>query len=81
MIILSRYAELRNKEIINVSDGSRMGYVCDVEFDLETGKLNALIVPRKTGFWGIFTRQEDYVISWKDIKKIGDDIIFVEFCL
>lgn len=78
---MSRYAELRNKEIINVSDGSRMGYVCDVEFDLETGKLNALIVPRKTGFWGIFTRQEDYVISWKDIKKIGDDIIFVEFCL
>lgn len=78
---MSRYAELRNKEIINVSDGSRMGYVCDVEFDLETGRVNALIVPRKTGFWGIFTRHEDYVISWKDIKKIGDDIIFVEFCL
>ena len=78
---MSRYAELRNKEIINVSDGSRMGYVCDVEFDLETGRLTALIVPRKTGFWGIFARHEDYVISWEDIKKIGDDIIFVEFCL
>lgn len=78
---MSRYAELRNKEIINISDGCRMGYVCDVEFDLETGKVEALIVPRKTGFWGIFTKHDEYVISWKNIKKIGDDIIFVEFCL
>lgn len=78
---MSRYAELRNKEIINISDGSRMGYVCDVEFDLETGKVNSLIVPRKTGFFGIFTKHDEYVISWDDIKKIGDDIIFVEFCL
>lgn len=78
---MSRYAELRNKEIINISDGCRMGYVCDVEFDLETGKIEALIVPRKTGFWGIFTKHDEYVISWKNIKKIGDDIIFVEICL
>lgn len=78
---MSRYAELRNKEVINISDGCRMGYVCDVEFDLETGKVEALIVPRKTGFLGVFTRHDEYVISWKNIKKIGDDIIFVEFCL
>ncbi len=78
---MSRYAELRNKEIINISNGCRMGYVCDIEFDLEKGKLEALIIPRKSGFWGIFTRQDDYVISFENIKKIGDDIIFVDFCL
>lgn len=81
MIFLSRYAELRNKEVINITDGSRMGYVCDVEFDLDTGKVEALIMPRKTGFFGLFTHHDEYVILWKDIKKIGDDIIFVEFCL
>lgn len=78
---MSRYAELRNKEIINISDGCRMGYVCDVEFDLETGKVDALIVPRKKGFFSVFSKYDEYVISWKNIKKIGDDIIFVEFCL
>ena len=78
---MSRYAELRNKEIINIADGSRMGFVCDVDFDLENGKIKALIVPRKTGFWGIFSKHDEYVISWSEIKKIGDDIIFVDFCL
>ena len=34
----SRIAELRDKEIINISDGCRFGYVGDVEVDLETGK-------------------------------------------
>ncbi len=78
---MSRYAELRNKEIINISDGSRMGFVCDVEFDLEKGTVNSIILPRKTGFFNIFSGHDEYVIPWNKIKKIGDDIIFVEFCL
>ena len=78
---MSRYAELRNKEIINISDGCRMGYVCDVEFDLETGKIKSLILPRKTGIFCAFSKHDEYVIDWENIKKIGEDIIFVEFCL
>ena len=78
---MSRYAELRNKEIINVVDGKRLGYVCDVEFDMEKGTIEALIVPKKLGIFGIFRKNDEYVILWKNIKKIGDDIIIVEFCL
>lgn len=78
---MGRYAELRNKEVINIDSGCRMGYVCDVEFDLETGKIESLIIPRKTGVFGLFTRNDEYIIPWKEIKKIGEDIIFVEFCL
>ena len=78
---MSRYAELRNKEVINLSDGCRMGYVCDVEFNLDNGRIQSLIIPRKTGFWGVFSKHDEYIISWENIKKIGDDIIFVEICL
>ena len=78
---MCRFVELRNKEIINLYDGSRMGYVCDVEFDVNTGKAQSIIVPYKRGFLGIFSRNNEYVIPWENIKKIGDDIIFVEFCL
>ena len=74
---MSRYAEIRNKEVINISDGSRMGYVCDVEFNLETGKVESLIIPRKTSFFGFFGRHDEHIIPWGKIKKIGDDIIFV----
>ena len=78
---MNRYADLRDKEIINVRDGKRLGYVCDVEFDLENGTVSALIVPHKIGFLGIFRKNDEYVIPWSDIKKIGDDIIIVEICL
>ena len=78
---MSRYIDLRNKEVINLYDGCRLGYVCDVEFDLENGYVKSLIIPRKTGFFGIFIKKDEYVIPWNKIKKIGDDIIFVENCL
>lgn len=58
-----------------------MGYVCDVEFDLENGRIESLIIPHKSGLFGMFIRNDEYVIPWKEIKKIGEDIIFVEFCL
>ena len=38
-----RVSELRYKEIINVSDGSRYGWVGDVEVDLESGQVRALV--------------------------------------
>lgn len=49
----SRIAELRDKEIINISDGCRFGYVGDVEVDLETGRVKALIVPGRLRFFGL----------------------------
>ena len=78
---MSRYIELRNKEVINIYDGCRMGYVCDVEFDLESGNIKNLIIPYKTGFLSFFGKHGEHIIPWEKIKKIGDDIIFVEFCL
>lgn len=78
---MSRYLDLRNKEIINVGDGKRLGYVCDIEFDLKSGEIISLIVPKKIGFWGIFKKNDEYVIPWEKIKKIGDDIIIVEINL
>ena len=69
------------KEIINIADGKRLGYVCDVDFDLEQGRVDALIVPCKLGFFGLFKKSGEYVIPWQNIKKFGDDIIIVEICL
>ena len=78
---MSRYADLRDKEIINVSDGRRLGYVCDVDFDLSCGAVSALIVPHKISLFGLFGKKDEYVIPWENIKKIGEDIIIVEISL
>ena len=74
----SRIAELRDKEIINISDGCRFGYVGDVEVDLETGRVKALIVPGRLRFFGLFGREEDQVFPWESVRRFGEDIILVE---
>ena len=71
-------ADLRYKEIINLSNGNRLGFVCDAEITLPEGQVTALIVPGPARFFGLFGREEDLVIPWSQISKIGEDIILVE---
>ncbi|USF25391.1 putative sporulation protein YlmC [Firmicutes bacterium ASF500] len=74
----TRIAELRYKEVISVEDGARYGYVGDMEVDLETGQVKALIVPGRRRFFGLFGREEDKIIPWNAVKRFGEDIILVE---
>jgi YlmC/YmxH family sporulation protein len=71
-------SDLREKEIINMIDGRRLGFVSDIEVNLEKGRIDALIVPGPGKFLGIFGKDNDYIITWNEIKKIGVDIILVE---
>ena len=73
-----RLVELRYKEIINVSNGHRLGFVGDVEFDRDGGRVTALIVPGPCRFFGLFGRGEEFYIPWNCIKQIGDDIILID---
>ncbi len=74
----SRIGELRCKEVINVTDGSRYGYVGDVEVDLETGKVQALIVPGRLRLFGLLGREAERVFPWAAVRRFGEDIILVE---
>ena len=74
----TRIAELRYKEVISVEDGTRYGYVGDMEVDLESGQVRALVVPGRRRFFGLLGRDEDKVIPWSAVKRFGEDIILVE---
>ena len=74
----SRFSDLRCKEVINICDGCRLGYVSDLEIDTCTSCVTALIVPGPAKFFGIFGREDDYIIPWEAVKKIGEDIILIE---
>ena len=73
----TRIAELRYKEVIDVEDGSRYGYVGDMEIDLETGQVHALVIPGRRRFFGLLGREEDKVIPWASVRRFGEDIILV----
>ncbi|MEL7655817.1 MAG: YlmC/YmxH family sporulation protein [Bacillota bacterium] len=71
--------DLKNKEVINIYDGKSLGYVYDIEVNLEKGIIEGIIVPAQRSFFSFFGRGDnDYVIKWKDIKRIGDDVILVD---
>ena len=78
---MSRIMDLRNKEVININTGARLGYIYDVEINITSGVLEAIVVPGPARFFGLFGREEDYVIEWKEIQKIGEDIILVDIQL
>lgn len=72
-------SELRCREVINLCDGARMGYVSDVQFNPDSGQITALIVPETAGVLGLLGRGDDAVIPWESVEKIGEDIIFVRY--
>ena len=74
----STISELRDKEVIDISGGSPFGYVGDVEVDLETGQVKALVVPGRLRFFGLLGREKDHVFPWSSVRRFGEDIILVE---
>ena len=71
--------DFRYKEVVNINDGKRLGYVQDVCADLESGTITSIIVPGGNNkLLSIFASNNDIVIPWQNIKCIGDDIILVE---
>lgn len=78
---MCRITDLRCKEVINICDGSRLGFVDDVEIDTLTGRVVAIVVPGAFKFFGLFGRCDDYVIPWNCIRRFGEDIILVEIDL
>lgn len=74
----SKGLDFKHKEVINITDGRRLGLVQDVTANLETGVITSIIVPGSRKILNIFSEGEDIVIPWEKIKCIGDDVILVE---
>lgn len=70
-------SELRRKDVINELDGKKLGYVYDIEIDINTGSISSLVLPGENRFFGLFTRSEEMIIPWDKIKKIGLDVILI----
>lgn len=73
-----RIRDLRCKEVVNVCDGCRLGYVNDVEVRTPDGQVMAVVVLGPCRFFGLFGRGEEYYIPWENIQRIGADIILID---
>ena len=76
--MIGYYSDLRYREVIDVHTGFRLGYVCDAEFDDKEGRLISLITPGRSKLFGLLGREDDYVLPWTAIVRIGSDIVLVD---
>lgn len=75
-----RLSHLAGKEVINLSDGSRLGTIdeCELTFDGVSGLINAIILPAEHRFISLFSEQRSTTIPWQGIKRIGNEVIIVD---
>lgn len=73
------FYELRHKEVINRSNGCRIGYVDDLEIDTCNATLCSLIIYGGFRCFGLLGRKQDFIIPWSKIGLIGEDTILVDW--
>ena len=78
MDLRTTFSDLKCKEVINISDGGRLGCVTDLELDLCTGTILAIVVPGEKSVLGLIRPRDGLVIPFCRIQKIGEDVILVD---
>lgn len=68
--------DFREKEVVSITDGRRLGCVAEIEFNVCDGKLTAIVVNGSVGFFG--GGKDPIVIPWDKIVRIGEDVILVD---
>ncbi|QCT02249.1 sporulation protein, YlmC/YmxH family [Paenibacillus algicola] len=73
-----KISDFQTKDVINIVDGRRLGQVSDLELDLRQGRIDAIVVPSYGKFMGLFGGGSDLIIPWRNIVKIGSDVVLVK---
>ena len=73
-----RLCELRDKEVVNICSGRRLGCIVDVEINICSGEVEAVIIPGPGKICGFLGTDCEYVIPFACIRKIGPDLEIVE---
>jgi YlmC/YmxH family sporulation protein len=74
-----KISEFQIKDVVNVSDGKKLGNIGDIDINLTTGKIEAIVISRSGRVLGFFGKDEDIVLPWRNILKIGEDVILVRY--
>lgn len=74
-----RISEFQTKDVVNVANGKKLGNIGDIDINLDTGHVEAIVILGAGKILGLFGREEEIVIPWRNIVKIGADVILVRF--
>ncbi|MCD1261626.1 YlmC/YmxH family sporulation protein [Paenibacillus athensensis] len=73
-----KISDFQTKDVINIVDGKKLGQISDLDLDLRQGRIESIVVPNQSRFFGLFGSGTDVIIPWKNIVKIGMDVVLVK---
>lgn len=75
-LILYSVNAIRSMEVIDLSTGSKLGFVRDFKFDVTEQKIISIILPAPIRSW--FSKEDDIEIPWEKVAKIGIDVLLID---
>lgn len=69
------FSDLRQKDVVNVSDGENYGKISDMIIDSSGKNVLGLVVPVQKRF---LRPNDELFVPWCSISKIGKDVILVQ---
>lgn len=72
-------SDLQSKDIINMLDGKKIGNIVDARFNVATGNIEKLIIEPSKSLFSM--KNASLEIDFSKIKKIGEDVILIEYLL
>ncbi len=75
---MGRVSSFHKKEVVNLTDGRRLGYVSDADVNFEDGRLEAIMVAGTAKLFGGSSKEQELIIPYEKIKRIGEDLIIVD---
>ena len=75
---MARGIDFRQKEVINIKNGKILGFVVDVDAELNEGSIKNIVVAQVGKVLKSIGGKNNITIPWGDVKLIGEDVILVE---
>lgn len=67
---------VRSMEVVDISTGSKLGYVKDFKVDVNEQKVVALTLPAPMKSW--FAKEIDIEVPWEKVVKLGIDVVLID---
>jgi len=74
---MARGIDFKQKEVVNINDGKILGFITDVDAELDKGEIKNIVVAGTGGILKSLSGKNNITIPWSNIVLIGEDVIIV----
>lgn len=73
-------SDLQTKDVVNINDGKKIGRIIDAVIN-DTGIIEYLSIEKRGSLINLFNKDNETTITFKQIKRIGEDVILVDIMI